>query len=222
MKIKIDRKEIDNAIKNMDLFPSTKEVIKHYQESANKLDIQEKELLDKLEILQKKLTDNLREKDVTDDVGKLVYLSLEGKRINSEADVISSMLEQIEEKKLAVKFHFVPLYHESLKSDYQEVLKYNANSVVEQLRYSMLRAVADLSSEMAEQFEAVAPAVFEVYETPEIIEKHPALKHTFYKNKFVPLYEESNSVVISKNDIFTAVEAGIVNYPAPTMDGDTK
>jgi hypothetical protein len=183
MKIKIDTRAIDKAVAEMDLFPTTKEVIKHYQESVNKLDIQEKELRDKLEILQKKLTDNLREKDVTDDVGKLVYLSLEGKRINSEADVISTMLEQIEEKKLAIKFQFVPLFQESLKNDYQEVLKYNANTIVSQLRYSMLTAVADLSNEMSSQFEAVAPAVFEVYEAPEIVEKHPALKHTFYKNK---------------------------------------
>jgi hypothetical protein len=217
MKVTINRKAVDKAINEMDLFPQTKEVITAYQNEVSKLDQKELELKGRLEALQCQLTSNFMEKELTDDLSLLVNLSLQAKDINSEADVLNTMLEQVNEKKLEVKFRYVPIYQQALRNDYQEVLKIDANGIVEQLRYALLKAIADLSNEMNSQYQEVAPAIYQVYEDPTIMKSFPALQHQFYKKMYTPRYMEANSIIIQRQDVFTAVEAGIVHYPNPEV-----
>lgn len=215
MKMKIDRKQVDKAIKEMELFPATKEVISAYENEVSKLDKKELELKGRLEALQCQLVSNLQEKELTDDVSLSFNLTVQSKKINEDADVINLMLEQLREKRLEVKLKYLPIFQDALKNDYNEVLKYNTNELVNDLRYAMLKAIADLSNEMAAQYEEVAPAVYSIFEDPTIMYQFPSLQYAFYKGKYVPHFENENPVVISKADVFSAVEAGIVSHPNP-------
>lgn len=222
MRLKINRGQVDRALAEMNLFPTLKEEIAKYKEEENKLTDQVNQLKERQSTLQQELTSNLMDRELTDDIGRQVYLNLEGKKINDEIEVISSMLEQLDEKQLELKFRYVVIFKDALNKDYPQVLKYDAVPLIENMRYEALSCLADVSNKMLVEFNEVAPTVFEVFETPEVIEKYPSLHYTFYQGKYVPHFESENPVVISKADVFSAVEAGVVQYQNPNEVKDSE
>jgi hypothetical protein len=215
MNINIDRKAIDKAVRDMSLFSETKNVLAAYKAEANKLNEQQLQLRQKLDDLQSEHIANLLDKQNTEDINELVYLTRQSKEIIRETEVIDTLLEQNFEDRTELKLKYVPKFQEALRSDQlRNAGKYNANLIVEQLRYEMLSAISDLGQEMDKQYNEVAPDIYSILEDEAVLEAFPRLKYAFHQDQYRPLYEEPFPTVVSKQDVFNAT-VGIVNYPDP-------
>jgi hypothetical protein len=210
----VDRKQIDKAIKEMKLFKATKQAVADYKESVALLDKREVVLHEELETLQHQHTKLLLDQQGVTDVSDIIYMRKQGKEISDDIKVIQSLLEEVNEEKKALKIANGTAFREALLNDRKEVEKYNINHMVNNVRYELLKSIADLSQAMTNQYEEISSDIGEVLSDGNVMAAHPRIEYVAHSDNFLPTYGESMPNVITKNDIFAA-RSKQINYPDP-------
>jgi hypothetical protein len=209
MNVKVDRKSIDKMIKEISLFDETKSVLTAYQKEVSKLNEREEELNKQLEEIQEKHTQNLLDQESAD-VSELIYLKKMNRELVYETEVITSLLEELAEEKASLKIKYVPLINQAKREDMNNNAgRYNANEIVTQLRYEMLKIIADVSAEMKRQYRSVEPDVLEIFDDPKVKETFLERQVTFNDQFYKPSYSESMKTVISKDDVFYSLSGNV-------------
>ena len=211
--VKVDRKAIDNAIAEMDLFKYTKEAIKGYNDELKFIEEREAELKRQLTELQTKLTQNLIAIDTERDVKNVISVKKENYELSQDSKIIEALLEEIDENKTELKLHYVPIYKQALIEDSKRTNQYQVNPLVDEVKYEMLNAIADLGAEMKRQYFEIYGDVQEVYgdsKVQEFIHPRPRLDI----ERFTPVYGEASPIVISKNEVFSAVSGNAPKKPS--------
>jgi len=204
--ITINRKSVDALLKNMDLFTYTKVAIAKYKEELKQLEARGEKLAEKLAAVQSEHTNNLLKLNGTTDVDEIIKLKFENINLVSNSKVINSLLESLDEEKSDLKIAHAPLFEVALKADMEARKgKYNANTIVDTMRYGMISSIADIGLKMQEQYFAIESDVKEVFDDVAVKETHVRIGRGFTPEQYRPSYNEFEKTVISKQDIFTAI-----------------
>lgn len=183
------------------LFIETEKVLAAYKEEVSKLDEQERELNAELSTIEAEMTANVLAQE-SSTVHELVYLKIQGKKLVQRNEIINVLLEELAGERSALKLRFVPVLREALgKTPYHE---YNATEIAERYRYMMLTEIADIGSQMREQFREIAPDIREVFQDEKVKEQYPRLAHSFEDDRYRPSFSWMTKSVVSKDEVFSA------------------
>lgn len=205
-------------VKVKPLFTEAEKALAAYKEQVKKLDEQERELNAELATIEAEMTANVfAQENAT--VSESVYLKIQAKELVQRNEIIEVLLEELAEERSELKLKFVPVLREALgKTPYHE---YNATEIVERYRYMMLTEIADIGSQMREQFSEIAPDIREVFQDQKVKERYPRLAYSYDDGHYSPSFSWMTKSVVSKDEVFSACKGWLPQgLKAPQEDGE--
>jgi hypothetical protein len=182
-----------------DLFTETRKTVKQYKAKCKDLNKQESELKAELVNLQAEHTANLMGQESAT-LSERVYLNLQAKGLVDKSSVINAMLEEVEEKRTALKLETVSSLQEALTKDARVKSQYDTNEIVDGYLYKMFAELTEIGGQMQSQYRAIAPEVLEIFEDPKVQEAFPN-KLRFESDSYKMPYWQANKTVVNREDI---------------------
>ncbi len=210
--IKVDRSELNKLIESMEIFTEMKKVLANYEVEVKKLDERESQLKQKREELKQEMAANILERQQEEDIDRQVELNVEAKKLSDKDKVISTMLEKLAEDRLELKRKYVPLINEARGEAMKEKNKYSIQKMVSIMKYEMLKAIADISKEMGNQYYEVASDVQEILDDPAIKEQFGRGRTRFERELFMPTFYVMDKSVISKAEVNGCLYGTVPQY----------
>lgn len=201
-----------------DLFVETKQVIAEYKAKAENLDQEERELQAELVAMQEEMTAILLDQENAN-LSERIYLKAQAKEINSKLEIVNSMLEELNEKKSALKLAYVPVFQEVLRKDRSSANEYDVTELAIRHRYELLTEVADMGKQFQKQYHAIAPEIYEVFEDTKVKEEYPRLEHSFNQEQYQPFFTWFETSVVSKNEMFSATRGNLPDHLKTPKEG---
>lgn len=194
-----------------DLFVETKQVIAEYKAKAENLDQEEQELQAELVAMQEEMTAILLDQENAN-LSERIYLKSQAKGINSKLEIIHSMLEELNEKRAALKIAYVPVFQEVLRKDRTTSYEYDVTELAIRHRYELLTEVAEMGKQFKKQYHAIAPEIYEVFEDAKVKEEFPRLEHSFNQDQYQPHFSWFENSIVSKNEMFSATHGNLPEH----------
>ncbi len=194
-----------------DLFIETKNVMADYKETAEVLNHEEQELKTELEALQEEMTAILLDSEGAN-LSERIYLKAQAKEINSKVEIIHSMLEELDEKRTALRLAYVPVLQDVLRKDRTSSYEYDVTELAIRHRYELLTEIADMGKQFQKQYHAIAPDIYEVFDDPKVKEEFPRLEHSFEQDQYRPYFSWFETSVVSKNEVFSATRGNLPEH----------
>ncbi|WP_088325008.1 hypothetical protein [Bacillus cereus] len=201
-----------------DLFVETKQVIAEYKAEAENLDQEEQELQAELVTMQEEMTAILLDQENAN-LSERIYLKAQAKGINSKLEIVNSMLEELNEKRSALKLAYVPVFQEVLRKDRSSANEYDVTELAIRHRYELLTKVADMGKQFQKQYHAIAPEIYEVFEDTKVKEEYPRLEHSFNQEQYQPFFTWFETSVVSKNEMFSATRGNLPDHLKQPKEG---
>ncbi len=198
-------------MKVKDLFVETKKIIAEYKEKAGGLDQEEQELKTELVALQEEMTAILLDSEGAN-LSERIYLKAQAKEINSKVEIIHSMLEELDEKRTALRLAYVPVFQDVLRKERTAANEYDVTELAIRHRYELLTEIAGIGKQFKKQYHAIAPDIYEVFEDTKVKEEYPRLGHSFHQDQYQPFFSWFETSVISKNDVFSATRGNLPEH----------
>ncbi|WKA56813.1 hypothetical protein [Planococcus shixiaomingii] len=161
-----------------DLYVESKKAVAAYQNEVQLLDAQEDELNAELELLQQELTQNIMDQEGAN-VSDRVYLRMRGKEISVRADIINSVLAELEEERHELKLKYVPIFGGAMAEDSKGKPSYSAKvqEIMDCHLYTMLEEIADMSEQLRQQHDAISSGLNAVYQDSKVNEVHRNIRY---------------------------------------------
>ncbi|WP_242303330.1 hypothetical protein [Bacillus cereus group sp. BfR-BA-01495] len=194
-----------------DLFIETKKIVSEYKKHAEVLDKEEQELQKELVVMQEEMTAILLDQENAN-LSERIYLKAQAKGINSKLEIIHSMMEELEEKRTALKIAYVPLFQDVLRKDRTTSYEYDVTELAIRHRYELLTEVAEIGKQFKKQYHEIAPEIYEVFDDPKVIEEFPRLEHSFNQDQYHPHFSWFEKSVVSKNEMFSATHGNLPEH----------
>lgn len=194
-----------------DLFVETKKIVAEYKTKAEVLDKEEQELQAELVAMQEEMTAILLDQENAN-LSERIYLKAQAKGINSKLDIVNSMLEEVNEKRSALKLAYVPVFQEVLRKDRSSSYEYDVTEIAIRHRYELLTEVAGVGKQFQQQYHAIAPDIYEVFEDAKVKEEFPRLEHSFNQEQYQPHFSWFETSVVSKNEMFSATRGNLPEH----------
>lgn len=194
-----------------DLFVETKKVVNEYKEKAEVLNQEEQELQAELVALQEEMTAILLDQENAN-LSERIYLKAQAKGINSKVEIIHSMLEELDEKRTALKLTYVPAFQDVLRKDRSTSNEYDMTELAIRHRYELLTEIAGVGKQFQKQCHAIAPDIYEVFDDPKVKEEFPRLEHSFNQEQYQPFFTWFETSVVSKNEVFSATRGNLPEH----------
>jgi small-conductance mechanosensitive channel len=201
-----------------DLFVETKKVVNEYKAKAEVLDKEEQELQKELVAMQEEMTAILLDQENAN-LSERIYLKAQAKGINSKLDIVHSMLEELNEKKSALKLAYVPVLQDVLRKDRSSSYEYDVTELAIRHRYELLTEVAGVGKQFQQQYHAIAPEIYEVFEDTKVKEEFPRLEHSFNQGQYQPHFSWFETSIISKNELFSATRGNLPDHLKAPKEG---
>ncbi|UNP75085.1 hypothetical protein MN033_17635 [Bacillus nitratireducens] len=201
--LKIDRKAVDKAIEEMEIFTATKEVLANYEAEKEALVKRGDVLTERLAQLQEQHTQTLIDREVANDnPSDYIYLSAQLSKLDSEAKVLLPLQDQLKEDLTALKRKYMPLIRETyIKDSATRNTHFNVSETVAYVRDELKQAISDYEKEIHKQDHEVMPVIYndflddselmnESWDNPDRRMKALAFKRTFEFNRNNLLYDK--------------------------------
>ncbi|PEW04511.1 hypothetical protein CN425_05100 [Bacillus cereus] len=201
-----------------DLFIETKEVLTEYKKHVEVLDKEEQELQAELVAMQEEMTAILLDQENAN-LSERIYLKAQAKGINSKLEIIHSMLEELNEKRSALKLAYVPVLQDVLRKDRSSANEYDVTELVIRHRYELLTEVAGVGKQFQQQYHAIAPEIYEVFEDTKVKEEFPRLEHSFNQEQYQPHFSWFGASIVSKNEMFSATRGNLPDHLKQPKEG---
>ncbi|EOO29179.1 hypothetical protein ICM_03150 [Bacillus cereus BAG1X2-3] len=201
-----------------DLFVETKKVVNEYKGHAEVLDKEEQELQAELVAMQEEMTAILLDQENAN-LSERIYLKSQAKGINSKLDIIHSMLEELNEKRSALKLAYVPVLQDVLRKDRSSANEYDVTELAIRHRYELLTEVAGVGKQFQQQYHAIAPEIYEVFEDTKVKEEFPRLEHSFNQEQYQPHFSWFEASIVSKNEMFSATRGNLPDHLKQPKEG---
>lgn len=203
--LKIDRKEIDKAIEEMQLFTDTKEVLAKYESEKEVLEKREIALNERLAKLSSQHAQTLIDREfATENVGEYILLSQQLTKFNEEVQLINSLLDQLKDDFTELKLKFAPTIQEVYSKDLREKDKLPVNDMVDYVRYELLKSVTDYAKEVRSQQAPLMLTIGEFLDDKEVMEANRGFKRLFEFDSTHLYYSESQNTVLDRRHVFSA------------------
>ncbi|PFQ93183.1 hypothetical protein COK28_07105 [Bacillus cereus] len=194
-----------------DLFVETKKIVAEYKEKIEALNHEEQELKTELEALKEEMTAILLDSEGAN-LSERIYLKAKAKGINSKLDIVHFMLEEVNEKRSALKLAYVPVLQDVLRKDRSSANEYDVTELAIRHRYELLTEVAGVGKQFQQQYHAIAPEIYEVFEDAKVKEEYPRLEHSFNQEQYQPHFSWFETAVVSKNEMFSATRGNLPDH----------
>ena len=194
-----------------DLFVETKKVVADYKEKDEVLNQEETELKAELVALQEEMTAIILDQEGAN-LSERIYLKAQAREINSKVEIINAMLEELDEKRTALKLAFVPVFQEVLRKERTSSYEYDVTEIAIRHRYELLTEVAEMGKQFQKQYHAIAPDIYEVFDDPNVKEEFPRLEHSFNQDQYQPYFNWFDKSVVSKNEMFSATRGNLPEH----------
>lgn len=201
--LKIDRKSVDKAIEEMELFTATKEVLKQYEAEKESLVKREEALAERLAQLQEQHTQTLIDREVaSDNPSDYIYLSSQLSKIESDMKVLLPLKEALEEEYTLLKQKYMPIIRETYSNDSSARNKhFNVSEAVSHVRDELKLVISDYEKAISEQDQQVMSVIYddflddselmnESWDNPDRRMKALAFKRTFEFDRNNLLYDK--------------------------------
>lgn len=201
--LKIDRKAVDKAIEEMELFTATKEVLKQYEAEKEALEKRGNVLTERLAQLQEQHTQTLIDREVaSDNPSDYIYLSSQLSKIESDMKVLLPLKEALQEEYTLLKQKYMPIVRETYSKDSSARNKhFNVSEAVSYVRDELKQAISDYEKEIHKQDHEVMPVIYndflddselmnESWDNPDRRMKALAFKRTFEFDRNNLLYDK--------------------------------
>lgn len=201
--IKLDRKAVDKAIEEMNLFTATKEVLASYEAEKEILVKREEALTERLAQLQEQHIQLMMDREVaTDNPSDYIYISKQLTNINEDVKVITLLQDQLKEDFTALKQKYMPIVRETYSKDSSARNKhFNVSEAVSYVREELKLVISDYEKAISEQDQQVMPLIYddflddselmnESWDNPDRRMKALAFKRTFDFDRNNLLYEK--------------------------------
>ncbi|HFK1661941.1 hypothetical protein [Bacillus cereus] len=190
--LKIDRKAVDTAIEEMELFTATKEVLANYEVEKEALEKRGDVLTERLAQLQEQHTQTLIDREVaSDNPSDYIYLSAQLTKFDDEVKILLSLQDQLKEDFTALKQKYMPIIRDTYSNDSATRHKhFNVSETVTYVRGELQQAISDYEKEISEQDQQVMPVIYndflddselmnESWDDPDRRKRALAFKRTF-------------------------------------------
>ncbi|MEY2304338.1 hypothetical protein [Bacillus tropicus] len=194
-----------------DLFVETKKVVADYKEKDEVLNQEETELKAELVALQEEMTAIILDQEGAN-LSERIYLKAQAREINSKVEIINAMMEELAEKRSALKLAYVPVFQEVLRKDRTGANEYDMTELAIRHRYELLTEVAGVGKQFQKQYHEIAPDLYEVFEDPKVKEEFPRLEHSFNQDLYQPYFSWFETSVVSKNEMFSATRGNLPDH----------
>ncbi|MCU5003884.1 hypothetical protein OCD70_28075 [Bacillus tropicus] len=201
--IKLDRKAVDKAIEEMNLFTATKEVLASYEAEKEALVKREEALTERLAQLQEQHIQLMMDREVaTDNPSDYIYISKQLTNINEDVKVITLLQDQLKEDFTALKQKYMPIIRETYSKDSATRNKhFNVSEAVSYVREELKLVISDYEKAISEQDQQVMPLIYndflddselmnESWDNPDRRMKALAFKRTFDFDRNNLLYDK--------------------------------
>ncbi|MEW8980848.1 MAG: hypothetical protein AB2388_03745 [Bacillus anthracis] len=194
-----------------DLFVETKKVVNEYKEKVEVLNQEEQELQAELAALQEEMTAILLDQENAN-LSERIYLKAQANGINSKVEIIHSMLEELDEKRTALKLAYVPAFQDVLRKERSTSNEYDMTELAIRHRFELLTEIAGVGKQFQKQYHAIAPDIYEVFGDPKVKEEFPRLEHSFNQEQYQPFFTWFETSVVSKNEVFSATRGNLPEH----------
>lgn len=198
-------------MKVKDLFVETKKIVAEYKGHAEVLDKEEQELQKELVAMQEEMTAILLDQENAN-LSERIYLKAQAKGINSKLEIVNSMLEELNEKRSALKLAYVPVLQGVLRQDRSNANEYDMTELAISHRYELLTEIAGVGKQFQKQYHDIAPEIYEVFEDTKVKEEYPRLEHSFNQEQYQPYFSWFETSVVSKNEVFSATRGNLPEH----------
>ncbi|MEW5202655.1 hypothetical protein ACRS42_26815 [Bacillus thuringiensis] len=201
--LKIDRKAVDKAIEEIELFTDTKEVLANYEAEKEALVKRGDVLTERLAQLQEQHTQTLIDREVAkDNPSDYIYLSAQLSKLDDEAKVLIPLQDQLKEDMTALKQKYMPIIRETYSKDSSARNKhFNVSEAVSSVRDELKQAISDYEKAISKQDQQVMPVIYadflddselmnESWDNPDRRMKALAFKRTFEFDRNNLLYDK--------------------------------
>lgn len=219
--ISIDRTELDKAIKELSLFTETKKVIKEYEKEESKLDERLIVLQSRLEGLTEKQLTNIQEQQVYRNVDDLIYLQINAKEINNEIAILETLLEELKEEYLTLKFKFAPAFKDASQKDNGEINKlFNVTETMELIKFDLLKCLVDLNKALDREMQEVLKANG-ILADRQVNEKFRTTYSVISSDRVKPGFNYPYPYLVDRNEIWAACDGSVsMNNPRKVKEHD--
>ncbi|HDR7839261.1 TPA: hypothetical protein QCY33_005588 [Bacillus toyonensis] len=201
-----------------DLFVETKKVVNEYKAQAEVLNKEEQELQAELVAMQEEMTAILLDQENAN-LSERIYLKAQAKGINSKLDIVHSILEELNEKRSALKLAYVPVFQDVLRKDRSNANDYDMTELAIRHRYELLTEVAGVGKQFQQQYHAIAPEIYEVFEDAKVKEEYPRLEYSFNQEQYQPYFSWFETSVVSKDEMFSATRGNLPDHLKAPKEG---
>lgn len=201
--LQIDRKAVDKAIEEMELFTATKEVLKQYEAEKESLVKREEALAERLAQLQEQHTQTLIDREVaSDNPSDYIYLSSQLSKIESDMKVLLPLKEALAEEYTLLKQKYMPIIRETYSKDSSARNKhFNVSEAVSHVRDELKLVISDYEKAISKQDQQVMSVIYddflddselmnESWDNPDRRMKALAFKRTFEFDRNNLLYDK--------------------------------
>lgn len=195
--VEVNRKALEKLISEMDLYPNTKEVVSSYQEVANKLDERKLLLQQQLEELQEQHTQNLVDQE-TSNVAEIVYLKIQGKKINEEFQIIDTLIDETKKERVELKLYYYKIFRQALSKDSTIASSYDVTPIIDKVLSQTIAIIAEVGTAARVQYLELSPSIEDLFSDSKVREVYPRiLDESFNFSRHIPSYRGSRTVLES-------------------------
>lgn len=210
--IKVDVSGIEQVIKEMDIYKETKRVIKRYEAEKAQINARQQEIESRMEHLQKALTENIMACETyKHEPSTVINLKHEQRELNRDLEVLNLMLDEMKEEYVELKLKYTPIFRQAGAKEEGKYIP--VTDEIEEAKYIILTAIAELSNKMREQHLQVEEALIEIY-NDETVQEKLRVRKLHYGESPRPSFSYFNHAVILKDEVFGAT-SGYVQMSKP-------
>lgn len=209
--VKVNRKELEKVLKEMNLFSDMKQEIEQLHADENKLDEQQKYIENQLQELQQNYTKNMVEQE-TAGIVEVVKLKVEAKKMTEQMEIMDSLLAEVKEAKQELMYTYYIKFRHALGNARVNASKYDFTSILTNAIAELLAVAKEVGKEANKQYDEVYPDISYVLFDNKVQERYPRIMSTYDPNRYKPRFNWNDKTVLTREQIDHAIYYGKLPY----------
>ena len=209
--VKVNRKELEKVLKEMNLFDNIKQEIEQLHADENKLDEQQKYIENQLQELQQNYTKNMVEQE-TAGIIEVVKLKVEAKKMTEQMEIMDSLLAEVKEAKQELMYTYYIKFRDALGSDSVVTSQYDLTPIFMTAIAELLAVAKEVGEVANQQYKEVYPDISYIFFDNKVMERYPRIMETYNANRYKPRFNWNEKTVLTKEQIDHAIYYGKLPY----------
>lgn len=211
IEVKVNRKELEKALKEMNLFEAMKQEIIQFQADETRIDEQQQYVENQLKEVQQKLTQNMLEQESAS-VVKAIQLKMDTKKMTEQMEILDSVLAEVKEEKNELMYSYYLKFRDALGNASANASQYDFTPVLTDAITEILAVVKEVGQEAGKQYKEVYPDISHVLFDKKVQERYPRIMSTYNANSYMPRFNWNEKAVLQREHVQNAIHYGEIPY----------